>query len=79
MAMELHDTKDGLAVVLRAREGRFTPPERACGLLLHGLGTKPAAVALNGQPLESAYDSKTGVLRVSFPDTGKEQKILVQR
>ena len=72
--MEMRDTKDGMAVVIHARAGRFTPPERACELLLHGLGNKPAAVTLNGQPLDSTYDPKTGILRASFPDTGREQK-----
>jgi hypothetical protein len=31
-----------------------------------------------GKPLVPAYDETTGILRVSFPDTGGEQLLLVQ-
>ncbi|MCX6879596.1 MAG: DUF5110 domain-containing protein [Verrucomicrobia bacterium] len=72
-------TKDGIAVTIHARDGKFTPPERACELLFHGIVKMPAAGSLNGMPLDAIHDPKTGILRVSFPDTGKEQKFIVQR
>ena len=78
-AVEMHDTGDRIDVVIHAREGKFTPPQRVCEVLLHGIAEKPAAVSLNGRPLDSAHDSKTGTLRVSFPDTGSEQKLILQR
>ena len=75
----MRDTKDGIAVLIHAREGRHTPPDRDCELLLHGITNKPAAVSLNGKPLDAHHDPKAGILRVSFPDTGKEQLLTVQR
>jgi alpha-glucosidase len=77
--IEMRDTKDGIAVVIHARNGKFAPPERVCELLLHGIAKTPAAVALDGKPLEATHDPKTGILRLSFPDTGREQKLIVQR
>ena len=78
-SIEMHDAKDGIAVVIHAREGRFIPPDRACEVLLHGIAKQPAAVSLDGKPLAAAYDSKTGILRASFPDTGSGRKLSVQR
>ena len=74
----LKETYD-VAVVIHARDGKFTPPERACEVVLHGITQKPAAVSLNGTPLDATHDPKIGILRLSFPDTGKEQKLIVQR
>ena len=66
-------------MTIHARDGKFTPPERTCQVLLHGVGKKPAEVSLNGKPWNSAHDNRTGILRVIFPDTGREQKLTVQR
>ena len=78
-AMDMRDTKDGITIAIHARTGGFSPPERNIEVLIHGLAKKPATVALNGKPLVPAHDEKTGILRLSFPDTGKEQKLTIQR
>jgi hypothetical protein len=75
----MRDTGERISVVIHAREGKFTPPQRACEVLLHGIADKPAAVSLNGRPPDSTHDSKTGILRVNFPDTGGRQELVVQR
>lgn len=78
-AVEIRDTGERISAVIHAREGKFAPPERACEVLRHGIADKPAAVSLNGRPLDSAHDSKTKILRVNFPDTGGRQELVVQR
>lgn len=77
--VEMRDTGERISAVIHPREGKFTPPERTCEVLLHGIADEPAAVSLNGRPLDSAHDSKTEVLRVNFPDTGGRQELVVQR
>ncbi len=77
--VEMDDTGKSIVVIIHARQGPFEPPKRNIKVLLHGIEQRPERVSLNGKAVDAQYDPATETLRTSFPDTEREQRLVVTR
>ena len=56
----MHDTTDGVSIVIQAREGKFIPHQRNGEVILHGAQKKPVRITLDDKPIEAVYEDRAG-------------------